>query len=318
VKKNNIKDLNLIGIHASILSIIIAFFAAYGFFVFGNLDELEYRAFSEYSKINDIELTFKYRSPRHQFKHLLDIPPKSQYQPVLDQIWNIAITDLMNTMYDDKKRVIENAELGIQLLCNMTVLQNIFPYATRISFDTDGNVLDKKNIDKIEISSLDNIRNWLKDIDKVLQNTMFIYSYRKGKLDELITSASLAIEKKMPPFESENELAEKYTPGDKKDILSWRKTIAPSLVNKFFQNIGETQKIFMNTKKIIDDYDLYNNRHINRTVFSIGLILTFLAFTVSVIFPLIFNSVPKLFDIWIPVSVYLIIFLFLIFEIVLI
>ena len=185
MKKKDRKDLNLVGIHASILSIIIAFLSAYGLFVFGNLDELEYRAFSEYSKINDIELTSKYRSPRHQFRNLLDISPKSQYQPVLDQIWNITFTGLMNAMYKDKHNNIDNAELGIQLLCNMTVLQNIYPFATRIYFDADGNVLDKSNIDRIEFSSLDDIRNWVKDIDKVLENTLFIYSQRKGKLDEI-------------------------------------------------------------------------------------------------------------------------------------
>ena len=317
MKKKKERDLNIVGIHASILSIIIAILSTYGLFVFGNLDELEYRAFSESEKINSIELTYKYRSPRHQFKHLIDTPPKQQYKSVLKQLWDITYYDLMNTVQGDKKKEVDNAEVGIQLLCNLTVLQNIYPYATRISFVPDGKVLDKINIDRVEFNSLDDIRIWVKDVDSVLQNALFIYLKRKGKLDEIISAATLDIEKKMRFFGSAGELDEKFSSGDKKDMLNWRKSMATGLVNNFFQNIAKTQEIFINTKKIIEDHDLYKNRHINKAIFLVGLILAFFAFIVSVIFPLIFKKVPKLFKIWIPVSVYFMIFLYLILKILL-
>lgn len=313
-KKNRI-DLSLVGIHASILSIIIALLSAYGLFVFGNLDELEYRAFSEYSKINNLALLNRYRSPRHQFQYLLDIPTSQQYKSVIREIWQIASIDLSNNPQKVKYNDENIMESGIQLLCGMTVLQNIYPYATRITFNSDGEVVYIDSVKKVELHSIDEIRQWIEDIDSVLKVALYFYSQRKGRLDELVSYATFAIENKFPPFESDEELNKMYTQGDKSDLKRWRKSLAASIVNKFFQNIEQTQQIFINTKKIIEDYDLYDNRHINKTIFAIGILLTFIAFITSVIIPIILNIRIRLFDVWVPVSTYIIIFTYLISKI---
>lgn len=313
-KKNRI-DLSLVGIHASILSIIIALLSAYGLFVFGNLDELEYRAFSEYSKINNLALLNRYRSPRHQFQYLLDIPTSQQYKSVIREIWQIASIDLSNNPQKVKYNDENIMESGIQLLCGMTVLQNIYPYATRITFSSDGEVVYIDSVKKVELHSIDEIRQWIEDIDSVLKVALYFYSQRKGRLDELVSYATFAIENKFPPFESDEELNKMYTQGDKSDLKRWRKSLASSIVNKFFQNIEQTQQIFINTKKLIEDYDLYDNRHINKTIFAIGILLTFIAFITSVIIPIILNIRIRLFDVWVPVATYIIIFTYLISKI---
>lgn len=313
-KKSNF---SLIGIHATILSIVITFLSAYGLFVFEKLDEIEYQAFSEYLKINDVYLASTYKSPRHQFPYLLNIPCNLRYKKIVENFWRLASDDLINSSNKNKPTEKEIAENGFDLICNMTVLQNMYPYPTRISFNKEGEVIFNNKIQKLKFNSIDELRNWINDIDEILRVTLFFYSQRKGKLDELILAAMSAAEKKFPPFESEEELDNKYTPGEKNDLLKMKKSIVYISASEFFRNMEKTQKIFIDTKKMIDDYDLYKNRHINKDIFAIGLILTFIAFITSVIIPMLINISYRIFEVWIPVATYLIIFSYLLLKLLL-
>ncbi|MBT4482075.1 MAG: hypothetical protein HOC71_00180 [Candidatus Latescibacteria bacterium] len=315
LKNNNSKNLTLVGIHASILSIILAFLAAYGLFVFGNLDELEYRAFSESLKINNVHLISKYRSPRYKFVHLLNKDSKKQYSLILDRIKEITISDLMDRMYSDIKDETELSEIGIELVCNMTVLANIYPFATRIYFDKDGTVKDSEVVSNIQFDTLDEIRQWLEDLDNVILNMNFIFMTRKSRLQELFKKADEEVQKKFPPDINKMSQSDKYTSSDIEDMKRLKNSIISLLVDDFFKGIYEAHNILLSSKKIIEDYDLYDKRHINKSIYSFGIILAFFTFVTSVISPLIFKSVPKIFTIWIPVTFYFIMILYLIMEI---
>ena len=302
----NSKNMSIIEIHASVLSIIIAFLSAYGLFVFGRLDELEHKAFSESLRINNVHLISKYRSPRHRFEHLQNIDPDSQYFAILRRMQEILAIRLAETGKEKPSALINSAaEQGIELICNMNVLENIYPFATYIYFDQDGKVVDKEIMEPIRFHSLGEIRKWVKDLDAAILAVNFLYLSRKAKLYELCGLAEKEWYRKFPLKEEKLRSLGTLSSGDIEDLLRSRAGIS-MLVDDFFKNMSESQTILLSVKKILEDYDLYKNRHISKQWFSVALILSCVAFTSGVILPLVMTKVSHVFRIFIPVAFYVV------------
>ena len=317
MKTGSSNDISIVGIHASILSIIIAFLSMYGLFVFGKLDDLEHQAFSEALKINNVHLMYTYKSPRHQFIHLLNVEPKLRYLTVLDSIKNIFLSDFNENYKNGMNPTSDFGEKGTNLLCNMTVLENIYPFATYIYFDENGKVLDKETKEPVIFDSLNDIRMWIEDIDKIVLNIHFLYIAKQSKLTELFQEAEKAWHAKYPVKEDELLSSGQYSSADIEDLMRG-KLIINNFRNDFFENIAETQNILLRTRKILEDYDLYKNKHISKKAFSCWLLFACISFISSVIIPLLFNKTKRIFIIYIPLSFYSTIIIFIILKILII
>ena len=304
-------SLNIAGIHASILSIIIAVLSAYGLFFFGKLTELENRVLIEANQINQIRFDKVYIGPEKDITE--DSKNPSELLDLLTKIvMGIPILDSKKDMFP-----LTDAQKGENVVYIMSTLLLFNPFPQRASLDQEGgiNIYEQK---AIKFKNIQAVRQWLIDLQPIVSRITWLATVHKNKLQEIIESLS---EKSRKVWKAYQELLnvkppESVTGGAQKDMEHQSRYQDPViLVDAFLHYISLARNVAGSTMIALKEYDNYRNTRINKNFFVISLLLAGISFSCGVLLPVVYKNPPRFFITVIPFGFYALVFFYVIWKV---
>jgi hypothetical protein len=295
------ESINIAGIHATLLAIMIACLSAYVLFRFENVITFQMRAIKEAEKINEINfITYLHGRLEQE-----------------DDVWNKnkmvqTLSDIMQG-HDDRSLKIETR--ATRALGIMSAIVNQYPFCNRFfkPKPEDGHFGSRGIPDPIIFGDSEDVRKWVKEIDDITGSLISIwtinnYSENLVNIMEEFSNTEMLISNKKTMTKMAAMISDIniYTPV----------AIDPlSSCNDFFSKLIESRKIMNKAKYFIQQTDSFREKVSSVIFLCIALVMIGVIFIVGVIFPLTWPSVNSVYLLWIPFMFYGTVYLYLIFKI---
>jgi len=295
-------QLPIIGIHATILSILIAIFSAYSFHVHNVIQNMELEVINTAEKINKI--TFL----RYSYLPSNDFPLPEETKEIIHNFTHIFLL-LSNTPHDAQdlkeyeipKDPSERPEKAIQL---MNVIAHRYPFPNALWKTESG--WSQKSPEPIVFGNMNDVSNWLLDLNEILKVTGLFRNIPDKFLSEKYLEYFRSLEK------TKEELIQRAR---NDTILQIMGIIEPRIIfSNFIEGLNRAEEISLETEYKLRKIEEYRKSRLSRTILRLSIVTTGIVFIISVIVPIVFKGASRVFWIFIPSGYYLIVFIYILIE----
>ena len=277
---NDVPLINIASIHATILSIIIAFNSAYAIYVYTNLDKMESRVFIEAERINR-EITFSYTDQSNNNETYLAGDSKNR-EKILDRLLKLASGNYSSS-----------EEAGEEAVKIMNAVSLYYPFRSRAIIKNDTITIDH-NGQPISFKNMDMVKKWIDDIWFI--STLIMIAWEHYNLRKILDDYSRKYNKEMGV-----EKMEKF-------MIDFSEAFIP--------NIIKARNIAGSTIPYLSEYNLYKKRMPSKWIIISWLFVAGIAFISGVFIPMFSVSKCQILLIWIPISFYVLTFFSIMWKII--
>lgn len=260
--------LDIVAVHATILSIFIGTVSAYVLYVFGSIDQMKTQIYYEAHRIN----SFCFGHPHWlSTEYTILVIDDQKREDLLEDFEKIFMGRGVRS-----RGITTSLEKGEAILRIITALSFHYPFSTRSKRDTDGNISWGKTI-PIHFNTVDQVRKWISDIDLIIGAVSWVKDAHRQIIQQYLDSIS-------------NDGKWDY------------------IVDEFIKGAHDIEDLSISVKHRIANYEAYISLLPQRKIIVKLIIFTVITFFSGVIIPLFFKEVPQLFILWIPMFFYIYIF----------
>jgi hypothetical protein len=296
LKDRDSSPIAIAGVNATILSIIIALVTAYAIHDHSVTQKMEIEALEEAEKINQVLFAPSWYSPKseefsqprthsdrvHLFNYLFVLLSQLTYDPPLK-------------MYDILRDPAERAEKAFRL---MNIIGHSYPFPKAIEKKGSGWARIQP-AEPLCFESLKAVRNWLEDLNELLKASrvlLFDIAFLNPPT-QLLTSL----------VEKQRELLEGWGTSP----LSPEKYIDPRfLLKDFCANFGKAAEIAESVSYHLNRVDRFRKGWRGKVLPVLVLLVAGFAFCSGVILPLVFRQTSRVFLLYIPIGIYVLIYIY--------
>ncbi|MGO9374747.1 MAG: hypothetical protein ACLQBD_21975 [Syntrophobacteraceae bacterium] len=293
------KSLTIARINTTLIAVFIAGISAYLTFVNTVIRETELKAIEEAGQINNIQFNILY-CPYRQ----IDEDELFNRDKLLDMITNTIIGIDDPSLPKDIKGRAERV-LGI-----MGAFTTQYPFPISVSKTKEGKVQSKKPADDLVFANINEVRNWANVLDKITNPLMMDWVLQPSRLSMLMDEFA----KSQYVYDMTNKLTNAF--GGIRDEAGYHvflEALNPIAVySDYFTKIRNARMIMKSTRRYIMQADAFRERYPSKLILGIAFCLVILAFGYGVIYPLYYSNVRKILVLSLPLSIYVVVFLYLV------
>jgi hypothetical protein len=286
-------QLPITGIHATILSILIAIFSAYSFYVHNAIQEMELELINTAEKINRIPFLRYAYLPPNDFSLPKDAEERGK---ILTNIVLLLSGNPQDGSYpiEIPENQADRAEKAIQL---MNIIAHRYPFPDALWKTKGGWNIGPR--EPIIFGNVNDVSNWLLDLNGILRTTrLFRYSP-----NEFLSESYLDYFKQL-----KRKKVELIQRAKNDRLLQAQGIIEPKIIfSNFVEGLNKAEEVSLAAEYMLTKIDKYRNSHLSRNILRIAIFLTVFVFFASVIVPIVFKHANRTFWICIPSIYYLII-----------
>ena len=312
------KAFTIISVNTTIISLIAACIFAYAVFINTTIQNAELKAFDEVSKINDILFEV------HNCPYILfDQDDFNNRENLFKRVHFFSFFGWIVEMKNDEEYVDsqlnelslkkDTFSLGQRALGVMGCIAGQYPFPNLFKKNKKNEYsLGRELSEPIIFSDLDDIRLWVKSMNEIL-NTYRSEFRGDGFLLDLLTDFSksdhfLKLKDNFSKSGMVNRMILKpMVRGVGRPFFSKKSMDPISVYHDYMNGMYEVKDIVWSTNNYIKNVDALTKRYPSKSSLSFILFLIFLAFGFGVIYPLITEKVKRVFVLWLPLGIYMII-----------
>ena len=295
LKKTDKEIISIVSINATLIGIFTALYLAYTVNTIGKFEDLEFEAFKEAQKLNQTKYIQCTYIQNYDFNEL---PFGKKYHDIFVYVAHLLDSKIKKTYSVNWPIPEENSERAKKALSILMAITNSYPF-----FEDSGKKSTKlKFPNRILFSDFKALRDWDTEMEALFNG------YNVIRMKFYLNTDSLDFLKEL--VEKERELIaamEKFKP------LTQSINKPRSILIAFIKNMNIAYDVWTKARFKIRIAEKYRKKMIPTSEIWIILFLSATAFSFGVIAPLIKLSTRECFLIYIPIIVYVIIFIYIFF-----
>ena len=295
-------QLSITGIHATVLSILIAFLTAYAFHVYNVIQDMELKVIDTAARINNIPFIRYSYLPPNDFSLPKD---KEERTHIIIHIIKLlsSFPHDGQTSYEIPEDPADRAEKAMQL---MNVIAHRYPFPEGL-WKTDGG-WNQERPHQIVFGNINDVVSWLIDLNEILRVTTFFRSMPDTFLSRNYLRYFEALEKKKEALIQQAR---------KDPFLPFMGTIKPRVIfGNFINGLNKAEIVALETEYKLNKMNKYTETHLSRNKVLFTILTTGIVFFLSVIVPVVFRGANRIFWVYVPSVYYVIIFIYIVKEVI--
>jgi hypothetical protein len=269
--------LDLAPLHGTILAIFVGVFSAYSVSLFTKLHEIRLRLFQEARRINNL--------PNPGWFGGMTEARKLLQNEIDAEFLEDKFIDLAMDIPSGRRNPGEGSR-GIKMLEVLATIVNTYPFPQRVQSTEDGGVGIRASAKKMEFESDDEVEKWFRDLTRLLSSVTWAANTHAEKIEDALKEAQ--------------------------DEVS---ADAPSAYKRFMRFFQQAQDLAQSVEQQIEEYQETKERTPDRWKFIAIIGFSALAFVCGVVLPIFEIQTPAWVWRGIPVCVYGIFFLAVIWKV---
>lgn len=303
--------LSIATVHATILSMIIAFITAYGFYFYGKKDDMETKIYAEAIKINDISFAIYGLGGD---ENLL----KMNNQELRNRLVKIVMSESFINFKTGDITTLNLSERGEEVYKIMLILSQRYPFPS--TYKIKGNsIVGNFGItspERVTFENINDVRKWLEEVAPIVKDILWVANTYPSNLNEIISSYENKLRKEKMSL-SQAEIGNVLKNIDSEDLKRMYLQSFEPMIKKymaiFIDNMIYTQDIVHRVSTSLFEYDSYLKINRNNQfwlTFTLSFALISLVF--GVLIPIFNPNIWRIFLLIIPTVFYVCIMIFLI------
>lgn len=299
-------QLSIIGIHATILSILTAAFTAYSFHVNSVFQEMELEVIEQAERINNIGFYRYYYLPTSEEVSLSQTPNieevKNRVIQMMQLLSNHPADSPALERFNLPSNPADRAEKALQLI---NIIAHRYPFPNGIVITDSGRIMSPASPQPRVFGSIDDVVSWLDDLDEILDPTVFL-----RVMPDIFLSTEY-----VKYFEALRDRDKDLLLRQKKDRwLQVMGVMEPEIIfHNFLKGLRTADEIATSTEYLLEKMHRYRQSRVQRISIQWIFGLTACVFIASVIIPMACKRASRIFWIYIP-SIYYVVLLFFLFN----
>ena len=283
--------ISIVGIHASLLAVLISGFSVYIIFVFSKVEEREMQALQEASKINEIKFVGSL------FGEISSDEISDRKKLIRTLFLNINCRDDAAIPNDPSRRIAQ--ALGI-----MEALMRQYPYPQTIFKTPEGRLGIRSESEPIIFGDIEEVRKWVNDIDEITYPLMVSFKIGPTCFRSLLSNFNKlkwVIERKYRERNILNEI--KNSDGScRYDNPTYLDPLAN--FEHFCGNLILSVGIMKKTKYYLNQADKFRSNYPSVFVLILGFLMVQLIMIFGIIIPLLSEKISIFFLLYLPLLFY--------------